>query len=489
MKMIALAVIALIGVCQAGTLWMPSFFQSGMVLQREPQMAVIHGNASANSLVQISMVRKDMPSKPVHLQVKTAADSLWEAQFPPQVKGGPATITIVSNGVTITLQDVLFGDVILCSGQSNMEFDVTGVFNYTTVEEPDSIRYPNMRLFQINHNPQLAPVDDVPIKGQFKWVAPSPKTLGDFNGNPWNSFSASCYYTGRELMRRDPSVPLGLLTTCFGGTSDRRWSSPEALKKCNITGSGSGYSDLWFGMIVPFLKLRFSGMLWYQGENDAGHPSEYACSFPTMIEDWRKHFNLPTVPFGFVELAGYPSADYSQIRLAQAQALNVEHVFMATAIDLGDPTSPFNSIHPRLKQEVGRRLSLGLEKEMYGVQQVIEGPKPSSVKLTSSNANSWTLDIVFSNAEQLHINGTSACSTCCNAGSPVDVQIQGNWVTIPATSLKFSKSTNSVFFTGSGAVPTAVRGMFGGYPQCAFYNAQKLASPTFFKTVSQMFFD
>jgi hypothetical protein len=167
---------------------------------------------------------------------------------------------------------------------------------------------PNMRLFEINHNPQNASVDDVPVKGNFKWARTSPETLGKFTGSPWNSFSATCYYTGRELMRRDPTVPLGLLTTCFGGTSDRRWSSPEALAKCNVHGTGSGYSDLWYGMITPFLKLRFAGMLWYH--TDARHPFEYACTFPTMIEDWRRQFDLPQASFGFVQLAAFPNADF-----------------------------------------------------------------------------------------------------------------------------------------------------------------------------------
>jgi sialate O-acetylesterase len=359
-----------------------------------------------------------------------------------------------------------------------MEFDVTGVLNYSA-EQADSVHYPNMRLFEIQHNPQNQSVDEAPIKGVFNWVAPSPKVLQNASTSAWRSFSAVCYYTGRELMRKDPSVPLGLLTTCFGGTSDRRWSSPEALKQCNLSGpSQEQFSDLWYGMVTPFLKMRFSAMLWYQGEADQTRPHEYSCTFPAMIQNWRKHFNLPNIPFGFVELAGYPKYDYSLIRLAQQEALKVPNVFMATAIDLGDPTSPWGSVHPRLKQEVARRLSLGLQKELYNIPVLNEGPKPSSASVTKNAATGlWSLDIVMDNADELHLNGTASCSTCCTKGSPLDMQVSGQWVTVATSDLKVIG--NSLTVVGSGLAPTSVRGMFGGYPQCAFYNAQTLPSPTF----------
>ena len=95
----------------------------------------------------------------------------------------------------------------------------------------------------------------------------------------------------------------------------------------------------------------------YQGEANAGNPASYACRFPAMITDWRQKFDLPELSFFFVQLAAYTS-DYSLIRQAQMAALKLPLVGYGTAIDIGDPTSPEGNIHPRRKQEVGRRLSL-----------------------------------------------------------------------------------------------------------------------------------
>ena len=95
------------------------------------------------------------------------------------------------------------------------------------------------------------------------------------------------------------------------------------------------------------------------GEANAGDPSSYACRFPAMIADWRMKFKLPELSFLFVQLAAeLCCGDYSIIRQAQLAALKLPRTGFATAIDLGDPTGPFGDIHPRRKQEVGRRLSL-----------------------------------------------------------------------------------------------------------------------------------
>jgi len=132
-------------------------------------------------------------------------------------------------------------------------------------------------------------------------------------------------------------------------------------------------SQLWNAMIHPFIKMRFLGATWYQGEANAGNPTSYACRFPAMIADWRKKFMLPDLSFFFVQLAAY-RADYSLIRNAQMAALKLPKVGYAVAIDIGDPTSPFGDIHPRRKQEVGRRLALSCLNIQYGMKNVHTGP-------------------------------------------------------------------------------------------------------------------
>jgi sialate O-acetylesterase len=480
LQLVLIVCALLVCVANASSLWMPNFFQSNMVLQRAPQQAVIHGLAQPASVLLVNLTRHDTHES-FTFNVKTDSDSKWEAQLPAQLKGGPATITVTDSATeSLTLENVLFGDVILCSGQSNMEFDVTGVFNYSA-EQADAGNYPNMRLYQIDHNPQMFPVPDAPVKSKFKWVPSTPQNLGDFTGDIWESFSAMCYYTGRELARRDPTVPLGLLTTCFGGTSDRRWVTPSILEECGVHEQEAGYnnSDLWFGMITPFLKMRFAAALWYQGESDSTRPFEYACTFPRLIQSWRKEFNLPNLPFGFVELAAYYPVDFSMLRVVQAQALNLSHTFMASAIDMGDPDSPYNGVHPRNKQEVARRLSLGLMKELYGVQQVTEGPKPKKIQLTNNapTTGKWTLNIQFTNADGLFINDTANCQNCCKKFSPIDVWANGNWTNIPTSQLHISG--DSVQTVGSGPLPTSIRGLWGFYAECSFYNSERLSSSIF----------
>jgi hypothetical protein len=131
--------------------------------------------------------------------------------------------------------------------------------------------------------------------------------------------------------------------------------------------AGAGPADLWNGMIYPLLNIRFTGVIFYQGESNslAGAPNAYACLFPALIADWRRKFTLPDMGFFFVQLAAYGWHDYTHTRLAQLAALKLPNVGMATAIDLGDMQSPNGGIHPRLKQEVGRRLALTVRAVQY----------------------------------------------------------------------------------------------------------------------------
>uniref|UniRef100_A0A7S0KGB9 Sialate O-acetylesterase domain-containing protein n=1 Tax=Micromonas pusilla TaxID=38833 RepID=A0A7S0KGB9_MICPS len=119
-----------------------------------------------------------------------------------------------------------------------------------------------------------------------------------------------------------------------------------------------GPSTIWNGMIYPIRKFRFAGVAWYQGESNFADPVKYSCLFPATITGWRAGFENPAMSWAFVQLHAYNLHDWSEFRNAQALATRkLPGVVMASAIDLGDPTSPFDPIHPRYKQEVGRRLA------------------------------------------------------------------------------------------------------------------------------------
>jgi sialate O-acetylesterase len=203
-----------------------------------------------------------------------------------------------------------------------------------------------------------------------------------------------------------------------------------------------------------------------QGEANAGDPSSYACRFPAMISDWRKKMGL-SLPFYFVQLAAF-SQDYAEIREAQMAALNLHDVGYAVAIDLGDPQSPFGSIHPRRKQEVGRRLSLSVLGKQYGKDVVTTGPVIRGALASSISNTTILVEYVPGTAEGLHASGTAACEDCCRI-SPFEVldANNGTW-----SRADFIIRGARVELEVKDMKAVAVRYNWEGYPQCAVYNGQ-----------------
>jgi hypothetical protein len=183
-----------------------------------------------------------------------------------------------------------------------------------------------------------------------------------------------------------------------------------------------------------------------------------------MISDWRKKMDL-SLPFYFVQLAAY-SQDYAEIREAQMVALNLPDVGYAVAIDLGDPKSPTGSIHPRRKQEVGRRLSLSVLGNQYGKDVVTTGPIIQRAFAFSDNT--ILVQYVPGTAEGLHASGTAACGDCCRI-SPFEVMdaANGKW-----SRTDFTIQGAHVELEVDDIKAVAVRYNWEGYPQCAVYNGQ-----------------
>jgi len=333
------------------------------------------------------------------------------------------------------------------------------VFNYDK-EVIESAKYPNLRLYEINHNSQNASVIDAAVTGPYRWAITSPDTIGPKAGA---TFSALCYLHGKYLLDRDAKVPIGLIHSSFGGTSDLRWSSPAALAKCGLKPQAD-WTTLWYGMVTPFLKLRMAGAIWYQGESDAGNPQLYMCTFPEMIKDWRVNFNLPNLPFGFVQLATCKDIDFSIQRIAQTVALQLPNVVMAVAYDLGDPTSPWGDIHPRDKAEVARRMTLSMSAIMYGSKDVFVGPIPTKFELVNEK---WVV-ITLAFEQGLVRKGAEACVQCCNE-DPFEYYIDGKWVRVQSA----ISSANQII-VGGPKTPQLVRFAFGTYPQCSYYNSANI---------------
>ncbi|KAL9974148.1 hypothetical protein ACROYT_G011152 [Oculina patagonica] len=397
-----------------------------MVLQMKPFSAMLWGFGEIGQKVEVRLGSEVQTGEVVEGPEGTG---IWKVTLDSQSAGGPYNLTatsVVDNAAqTITLKDVLFGDVWVCSGQSNMAFTVTQVVNASeAIKEADN--YPEIRLFTADKVTSSTPLYELQ-KIMQPWSVASSKSV---NGGVFKYFSAVCWFYGKNLYDQFKR-PIGLIATDWGGTPVESWSSPDALLKCNITGGKvkhlylapeekkfSGpytHSVLYNAMIHPFLNMTIYGAIWYQGEANAFKPYTYNCTFPTMIDDWRSKWfkgtdelTEPEFPFGFVQLSSNGNdstrADgFTVIRWAQTANygyvpnLREQNVFMAVSMDLGNVSSPYGSIHPTDKQDVGYRLALAGQAVAYGDLDVYySGPLVSDVIITwMVNTTTWLATVRY----------------------------------------------------------------------------------------------
>ena len=205
-----------------------------MVLQRAPQRAIVWGYADTfNTPIILTMNNKVYHTiSSSTLSADLADASIWSATLDAQPEEGPFQVKVthpLANGTleTITLNDVLFGDVWLCSGQSNMEFPVNLMFN-ASIEIANANKYPKIRLFTVTVRQAIVPQEEL-IAIWMPWSVASNTTVGR------NSVSAVCWLYGQMIHEDLGERPIGLIHSAVGGTVIELWSPPEALKDCGIT--------------------------------------------------------------------------------------------------------------------------------------------------------------------------------------------------------------------------------------------------------------
>ncbi len=212
-----------------------NYIQDHMVLQRAPQKAVIWGFGDPSTLTTLRMNDRFYitvsPSEPAN----ELGESIWSVTLDPVSDEGPFDIHVsqpLANGtlVTITLHGVLFGDVWICSGQSNMEMTVSLIFN-ATEEIANAGNYPKIRLFTAALVPSAAPVEEL-LGILLNWSVASPQTVG---GPDWQYMSAVCWLYGRMIHQALGGRPIGLIATSWGGTAIEFWMPPKAIQDCNET--------------------------------------------------------------------------------------------------------------------------------------------------------------------------------------------------------------------------------------------------------------
>jgi sialate O-acetylesterase len=383
--------------------WLPVF--SALVLLLSAQSPVL-ADVKPNPLISDGMVlqQKELvrvwgtaePGEKITVRFRdvvttTQADKkgAWSVTLASRNAGGPFPMTIAGKN-EIVLKNVYVGEVWLCSGQSNMEWKVNGSNSTDKDSAKSEPANPMLRVFNVKKAIKNSPVSEA----EGNWVESSPETVG--------GFSAVGYFFARDLQKK-LKVPVGLIHSSWGGTRAEVWTSVRTLKdlptsKNEVENSKSGKPGLfpnspgvlYNGMIAPLLPYKIKGVIWYQGESNAGRAFAYEELFSAMIRNWREDWHNQDMPFYFVQLAPFgrvtkvpgPSG-WAELREAQRQtALKVPHTGMAVITDLGHETD----IHPTPKRPVGERLALLAEKQVYGLKVGAEPPSFAGLKSEGSKA-------------------------------------------------------------------------------------------------------
>jgi len=458
---------------------------SNMVLQQAPQSANLWGQSQAADTITVNFNSQNY-------QTTSDSNGFWLISLPPTPASFNAyTITINGNpsGNSAVLSNVLFGDVYLCGGQSNMQFTVDSAFNAST-EVPEANNYPNIRVFTVGQGTwSFTPLEYLNTIEQ-QWSVASNTSIG---GGNWTFMSAVCWFTGRNIYNQQ-QIPLGLISNNWGVTLVQTWTSPEALlncpnidNPCNVSQNQQNCnSTLWNAMIVPYVNMRLRGFLWYQGEQNSWQPDYYACAFPAMIVDWRKQWGYQPndTVFVFVQLApwtggGGPTSSIGYTRVAQEAALALPMVGLSTAIDLGDIDAPYGSVHPRNKQTVGYRAFLAVENLAYGVGVNYFGPFGVSAHIISTTPQMQVV-VSFTEVATGLIFKSAECPTSSNYCAWFDIGTSdGSYTNATATIISLYQVLLQATPPSNSVTITHARYIMGDWPVCTLYNTEDLPAYPF----------
>jgi sialate O-acetylesterase len=477
---------------------LPKVLSSHMVVQRDRPVHV-WGLAAPNEQVSVAF-RGETGA--------TTAGELgrWSVYLKPGAAGGPFTMTVQGTDPTaapggqpqtITLDDVMVGDVWVASGQSNMGFELHDAAS--AAEDLPRAGIPDLRLLNVKQTATIFPQDDLPVVDD-GWVVSSPETA--------THFSAVAWYFAREIEQRE-HVPVGIVNSSWGGTPVEAWTrigaigqdaslmplfiswgkmiedQPDVLLRLKIQqhaideakaqgkpAPNYGWTPeldswapgmLWNGMIAPLTPAAIRGAIWYQGESNASleRAPLYSRIFEDMIEDWRQQWGVGEFPFLFVQIANYnagPGDGWPQLREQQLKTLELHNTGMAVTIDIGNPTN----IHPTDKLDVGLRLARWARVLTYGEKLEDSGPL-----FRQAVPEGAAIRAYFTHAAGLNAKG----------GAITGVEVagaDGKWSAATAT----IEGETIVASSPEVAKPTQVRYGWASSPQCNLFNGDQLpASP------------
>ncbi len=365
---------------------LPNVLTSNMVLQRE-QPVPIWGTAQPGEPITVSFAGQSK-------NAFAGEDGSWSVSLDPiSASFEPRVMRISASGKDTILENILVGDVWLCGGQSNMEYPMRiGLKRYAAPARGENIAEKewksggntNIRLILVEKKRSLP---DCTTKG---WQDCSDSTL--------SVFSAAGYYFGKNL-QETLKVPIGLISSNWGGTRIEPWTPSSAYEKSPVFATetavkpykidNSEVGSLYNSMIAPLAPLALKGFIWYQGESNAMfEDARYVEKTQLMLDAWRSAFKNPTAPFYFVQIAPYyyskrkDKMQHTPQLLAefceqQTRCLSIPYTGQAVVTDLVDNLA---DIHPSYKWEVGRRLALLALNKTYGKSDLVcSGPQFKSM--------------------------------------------------------------------------------------------------------------
>jgi sialate O-acetylesterase len=430
----------------------------------------------------------------------TQTDDLgqWSVFLPPGGAGGPFSLTIKGSN-TLTLDDVLVGDVWVASGQSNMEFEMRKA--ETAATDLPTAANAKIRLLIVGKKAADHPLADINEKAGITWEASTPESAKDFSAVAW--------YFAREIEQRE-HVPVGVIDSTWGGTIVEPWIRLTALgedaalapiftsrghmEERQTTGllkdkyrqrlidkaKAEGNPEpifpwhppletwapgmLYNGMIAPLTPFPIRGVIWYQGESNSAleRAPMYERAFRTLIEDWRHQWQIGDFPFLYVQIANFKSnalETWAPIREAQRRTLELRNTGMAVTIDIGNP----DNVHPTDKATVGKRLALAARAIDYG-ETALEYSGPVFRQVTPEGAS---LRVYFDHAAGLEAKGGSLTgfevAGADGVFAPAEARIEGETVILNSALVKD---------------PAEARYGWSNSPECHLFNKAGLpASP------------
>ena len=481
-------------------LGMPSLFSDHMVLQAGMENKV-WGWAPAGAEVRVEF---DGAAQ----STKTDGSGYWAVKLAPTAAGLGHKLSVQSGGATLTFNDVAVGEVWLCSGQSNMEWDI----NVCKDADLEKIlaKKPSIRFISV---PQVG-LQTPQRTFQGAWEICTPESIGHC--------TAVGYLFGRTL-HDALDTPIGLIDNAWGGSAAEAWVRRDLLSgdpkyaglmaewakqeevqehsyamqafqtACSAwadawdaarrdgkqgpqrpgwanAGNLSGNhrpGNLYNGCLYPVMGYGIRGAIWYQGESNAGRAYQYRDLFPTMIQNWRNDWGIGNFPFYWVQLADFmeeqaePSdSAWAELREAQTMTMSrVPHSGQAVIIDSGEG----DDIHPKNKQEVARRLARWALANEYNIPIAFRSPQYRNMEIQDGKL-------------LVHFDNVGKGLETIDVSQPVGFAVAGEDQKFVWAEAKIVGEKRDAIEVSASAVskPIAVRYAWANNPKCNVHSSEGL---------------